>query len=74
MMTPDNNICLGIQKAIEQQINLIIEEEAREAAQRVEAKVRERAAMISARVLERFEMSTYEKKLRILIDFEHINP
>jgi hypothetical protein len=73
-MNANSDLCSGLRKAIEYHIQLIIEEEAQEAARRVEKKVRERSTAIAANVLQHFEIGMYDKKIRILIDFENTHP
>lgn len=72
-MMKEENFLESLKKAIELQIQAIVNEEAKEAASRVEAKVRERSTFIATRVLERFSISQHGKQIQILIDFENTN-
>ncbi len=58
-----------IQKSLASEIDVIVAEEAINAADRVERRVRAAAASISTRVLERFSVQHFGTVLRIEVEF-----
>lgn len=61
-----------IREALLKGIQRIIEEEANEAAKRVEKRVRESAGSLAATILSHFEMSSHGPKgLKIVVNFDN---
>lgn len=58
-----------ISNALKSQIERIVEEEAKEAAKRVEDRVRGSTGDIAARVLNHFSMEKYGSDIRITVHF-----
>jgi len=59
-----------IRDAIQDEIKIAVEAEAKEAAARVEKRVKEMTMKIATNVLQRFDMEVMGEKLKITVDFE----
>lgn len=71
MSNLSDELAESIRRSIKGEIEKIVENEAKEAARRVELAVRTRAAEISSVVLNHFSFEKYGSKLRIEIDFQN---
>jgi len=59
-----------LQKAIQQEVTKIIEEEVQEAPRRIQERIRGRVGQITAQVLEHFSMERHSSELVIRVNLE----
>ena len=71
MIDNGDRVTRAIRNAIRQEIETIVDEEAKEAATRVQEKVRRRTGAIAATVLERWNMEQCGTQLKIIVDLEN---
>lgn len=71
----NHNIADIVQKALSQEIEKIIAEEAVEAGKRAEKRVREATVIMASTVLKRFSLEPYGRDgLKIVVSFEDQSP
>ena len=61
-----------LQKAIQQEVTRIIEEEVQEAPRRIQERIRGRIGQITAQVLEHFSMERQGSEIVIRVNFEEM--
>jgi hypothetical protein len=66
---PSPGIVSAVRKALQGEIDFIVDQEAKAAGERTEKRVRERTAQIAATILQRMDMSYNGNELIIRVEF-----